>query len=141
MTDYVIDTCILVKANSKDMNSAFKFITLLIALLNHRMCLDTNREILKEYEKNHLYSGFSGVWFKNMHRAAKITYVRKRIKKEQKKKLKKLKFDITDIKFVATANACGKRIISDDSDFTEKVITYLNREMGITVLHPDSEPM
>ncbi|MBU7047783.1 MAG: PIN domain-containing protein [Theionarchaea archaeon] len=139
MTGYVIDTCILVEAN-KDMKRAFQTMRLLMAVLErHRMCLDTGREILKEYEKNGIYEGFSGIWFKNMQREAKIDYVKKKIEKRQKKELIKLKFDKNDIKFVATANTCGNRIISDDSDYNDKVIQYLKERMGITVYDSDSE--
>jgi len=113
MTDYVIDTCILVEANNKDVKKAFQVIRLLIAVIeDHRICLDNKREILKEYERNDIYKGFSGIWFKNMHRAAKILYVKKEIEKRQRRNLIKLRFDTDDVKFVATANVCGKRIIS-----------------------------
>ena len=113
MTDYVIDTCILVEANNKDVKKAFQIIRLLIAVIeDHRICLDNKREILKEYERNDIYKGFSGIWFKKMHRAAKISYVKKGIEKRQRKDLIKLRFDTDDVKFVATAKACGKRIIS-----------------------------
>ena len=57
---------------------------------------------------------------------------------EQKKKLIKLRFDTDDIKFVATANVCGKRIISDDTDYTDTVKDYLLEEMGIKILHSGS---
>ena len=84
MTDYVIDTCILVEANNKDMNNAFNFIRLLTAILDHRICLDTKRDILKEYEENQIYEGLSGIWFKTMQRAAKIVYVKKNRKRTGK---------------------------------------------------------
>ncbi|KYK30149.1 MAG: hypothetical protein HXS48_16425 [Theionarchaea archaeon] len=142
MTDYVIDTCILVEANNKDIKRAFQFIELLIIISNeHTICLDRKRGILKEYEENQMYEGFSGIWFKNMQRAAKIVYVKKKIGKKQKEKLVNLKFDIDDIKFVATANACGKRIISDDTDYNKKVTAYLREKMGIIIFRSGSELM
>ncbi len=139
MTDYVIDTCILVEANNDNKERAFTFMRLLFKLEDHRICLDNKREILKEYERNDIYKEFSGIWFKNMHRAAKILYVKKEIEKRQRKDLIKLRFDTDDIKFVATANACGKRIISNDTDYTAVIVQYLWEEMGIIILHPNSE--
>lgn len=140
MTDYVIDTCILVEANNNDMKRAFHFMKLLIEIFeNHDLCLDNKREILREYERNGIYKEFTGVWFKNMQRAAKIVYVRKKIERKQKRELTRLKFDAHDFKFVATANACGKQIISDDSDYNEMIIQYLWKEMEIKVLHSDEK--
>ena len=137
MTDYVIDTCILVDANNTDTKRAFQVIELLITIKNeHKICLDKKREILREYERNGIYNGFSGEWFKNMQRAAKIKYVKQHIEKD-KRKLIKLKFDADDIKFVATANACGKKIISDDTDYNT-VKDYLLEKMGINVLRSGS---
>lgn len=142
MTDYVVDTCILVEANNKDTKRAYQFMELLFMIKNeHKICLDRKRGILREYQENQIYEGFSGIWFKNMQRAAKIVYVKKKIGKKQKEKLITLKFDSDDIKFVATANACGKRIISDDTDYNEKVTAYLREEMGIIVFRSGSELM
>jgi hypothetical protein len=60
MSEYVVDTCILVKANHSEPKEAFPFLELLIRISSeHGMCLDTEREILKEYGEN-VYKGFSG---------------------------------------------------------------------------------
>jgi len=85
MTDYVIDTCILVKANNTDTKKSFQVIELLIMIYKeHKICLDKNREILNEYERNGIYEGLLGEWFKSMQRAAKIRYVKQHIKKDNK---------------------------------------------------------
>jgi predicted nucleic acid-binding protein len=138
MSEYVVDTCILVKANHSEPKEAFPFLELLIRISSeHGMCLDTEREILKEYGEN-VYKGFSGEWFKNMQRAGKIRYVKKTIRRNQRQDLIKLKFDPNDIKFVATAYVCGKKIVSDDSDYNNTVTAYLLEKMGIRVFQVNS---
>lgn len=135
MSKYVVDTCILVNAN-QDMGEAFPIVKLLITLLNgHEICLDSEGEILKEYENNGLYEGFSGEWYKNMQRSARITYVKKTIGRKPKNELLRMRFDPDDIKFVATAHVCGKRIISNDTDYNEEIINYLLEKMEIRVFY------
>ncbi len=139
MSEYVVDTCILAGANHNGPGEAFPFLRLLMKILHeHRICVDTEREILNEYGEN-AYKGYSGEWFKNMQRAAKISYVKKTIGKRQRKDLIKLKFDPDDIKFVATAHVCGKRIVSDDSDYSDTIAAYLLEKMGIRIFHSNSE--
>ncbi len=134
MSKYVVDTCILVNANYQDCEKAFPFLELLIMIKKeHEICLDTKGEIWREYEKNGLYKGFSGEWYKNMQRANKIKYVKKTIGKKSKNELLKMKFDPDDIKFVATAYVCGKRIISDDTDYSEEIVNYLLEKMEIRI--------
>src|SRR5260370_19949340 len=105
--------------------------------LHHKIALDHGRSILQEYFRNLNGGSHAGQWVritlaradKTMWRTGKVPHRHKQVL------LTELAFDPSDIVFVGVAYQSSDRIIvTEDSDYSTAVKTYLSDEMGISVL-------
>lgn len=137
LKDWTIDTYVLYKAADIEGDA--------IELLNqirrkrHQITLDYEGHIEKEYKECLQYErnfgrDFVSKWFKEV--IGKFAqYCSGKLQKRHQIALQKRKFDRSDWPFVAVCSKTkSKKLVSEDSDYTENVKCYLQSEMAINVL-------
>lgn len=138
--DWTLDTYVLYKAAEVDYDA--------IALLNkiilggHLVAFDAEGHIEQEYRKcitkaqrNRTPGCVAlGKWFKVVVNKLAFKCCGK-LHTKHRNKLKKLRFDTSDWPFVAVCfrTAC-RRLVAEESDYTEEVIDCLKNDMEICVL-------
>lgn len=138
--DWTIDTCVLYKAADVD----YEAVEFLHRTLRekHWVTFDHERYIEKEYEKclikvqRERKGGSEALkkWFKTVIAKFAQKFSGK-LHESHRRALEKLEFDRDDWPFVAVCSKTGsKKLISEDSHYTEDVKCYLQSKMGIDVL-------
>jgi len=136
--DWTIDTNVLYKAASVDMNAVSFLMT--IFKERHIVTFDTEGRIEREYrnciEKTRIEGGNELVkkWFIEV--VGKLAYkFSGRLSQRHQRSLRKLAFDRSDWPFVAVCSmALSKHLVSDDSDYHDNIKSYLKSSMHINVL-------
>jgi hypothetical protein len=137
--DWTIDTWVLYQIDDPDNLHAENF---LMQVLNKKnlVVLDREGNIEKQYREcifsPKVSRPFLRKWFKNIQKKNLIYYFEGRLTNKHEQDLLNLKFDRSDIPFVAVCyQTTSKDLVTEDSDFyTVQVKTYLNKEMQIQVL-------
>lgn len=138
--DWTIDTYVLYMAADVD----YKAVEFLSRILRegHQVTFDHERHIEKEYQRclAKVQCDRKGgsvalkKWFKTV--VAKLAQkFSGELQGRHQAKFEELKFDPSDWPFVAVCvNTESKNLVSEDSDYTEKIKEYLQKEMKICVL-------
>jgi hypothetical protein len=139
--EWVIDTYVLYKADEpKDDEHYLPAIGLLRAIeKGHRLVLDSDGHIRKQYEDciRQTRSPFLQSWYKQMFsRAGAIVSCSGKLPARRHTHLvDKLKFDTSDVPFVAVAVLSADHlVVSEDSDYTDEVKQYLAEKLSVQVL-------
>ncbi len=137
---WTIDTCVLYRAADADVNAAY----FLLAILQkgHAVTLDDEGFIEQQYRrclrrvKRERRSEFRLVdkWF--VQAVGKLAQkFSGKLPRRHQIKLEKLRFHRKDWPFVGVCAKTGsKSLVSEDSDYTEKVREYLEEQMEVHVL-------
>lgn len=140
MKQWVVDTWVIIKCMDFSDDESLDCIGLLSRMLDFgEICVDTEGTILTEYCR-YLESGtFVSKWWETLVRQkGHICFFSNALSNKRKTHLiDNLKFDISDLKFVAVASKTKDNLlVSGDSDYNPQVCSYLTKEMGIKVLCP-----
>ena len=134
---WVVDTWVLETAENPEDDRALSAIAFLTEILeNHCIAVDEEGEIVKEYHQGHIKpQTLVALWWALIQGRGKIyRYSKSFSKGHSQYLLQRLRFDPSDIKFVAIASKTGdKFLVSEDSHYTEAVQQYLRQPLGITV--------
>ena len=141
MKQWVIDTWVLAKCcdcDSMEYMDCMSFMAMILE--NGTLCLDIEGDIEKEYDpyiKPRTY--LSRWWERVVWEKHQVYFYSNKLKaKCEIYLIKKLGFDVDDIKFVGVASRTNdKLLMSGDSDYSEVVCAYLSGELGIIVKCPD----
>jgi predicted nucleic acid-binding protein len=138
--DWTIDTYVLYMAADVDYD-AVEFLNRVLRE-GHRVTFDHERHIEKEYQRclenvQHDRKGGSVAlkkWFKIV--VAKLAQkFSGKLQRKHQVKFEELKFDLSDWPFVAVClKTESKNLVSEDSDYTEEIKKYLQKETKICVL-------
>lgn len=134
MREWTIDTWVLYKVDEGDFD-ALDF--LLAVLRHHRVVFDYERHIEQEYQRclKQTRNRYLEEWFKRLiARQARVFYSGG-LPDRHKQALLRMKFDRSDLPFVAVASKSkDKLLVSEDSDYTQKVCNYLQQQLQVKVL-------
>ena len=134
MREWTIDTWVLYEADRGDFD-ALDF--LLAVLRHHRVVFDHERHIEQEYQRclKQTRNRYLEEWFKRLiARQARVFYSG-RLPSRHERALLRMKFDRSDLPFVAVAfQSKDKLLVSEDSDYTQKVCDYLQQQLQVKVL-------
>lgn len=137
-SEWVLDTWLLeIAQNPADSRSLDALVLLRQILELHRIGVDHGYEILREYFDHVSEDSHVGKWLQLMlSRSDKIMYRAGNVSSRHSKKLlNDLGFDPADMVFVGVAvGGPDKNLVSEESDYSHEVKTYLSTEMGIDVL-------
>jgi hypothetical protein len=132
--DWTIDTCILHHAADADPEAMH--LLLEIMHRSHGVAFDQEGHIEKEYrgclerKRNRLVAK----WFKVAVKKLAVLLSGKLDERHQRA-LTGLKLDPDDWPFAAVSSkTAGKKLVSEDSDYTVEVRQYLTHQMGVAVL-------
>ena len=132
--DWTVDTCVLyevVEANPKA-----TYFLMRIMLKQHHVAFDHEGHIRREYETcvRGRENCLVGKWYAQVVSKLAI-YFSGRLPNRHRKALENLRFDRDDWPFVAVCSRTeSRKLVSEDSDYTEQVRDYVANEMGVTVL-------
>lgn len=136
--DWVVDTWVLKTVENLDDSRCHDALDFLLEVKNnHRIILDEDREIEKEYWRNMKPRTHVSKWWKSMQKVSgKIIYKAGTLSNEAKGcLLNDLGFDPADIKFVNVAYSGDPGLlVSEDGDYTTSVKEYLRDEVQIECL-------
>lgn len=140
LKQWVVDTWVLAKCNDTDCGDCVDCIDFLTYLLRRgKLCLDHEEEIELEYGTYIKPRSFLFWWWQRMTgQAGHLCRWSNRLSETHENRLvNNLKFHNDDIKFVGVASRSRDKIlVSGDSDYNQKVCTYLKNNLGIKVMHP-----
>lgn len=141
MIDFVVDTWVLATCHESQSEDSLDAIALLYALLrSHRLVLDSEGDIEKEYKPYIWMKGNGGIvsvwWRKMMRRGGKFYYLSNTVPSNHKSHLRdKLGFDSSDLKFVGVASRTHLGyLVAEESDYSQPVCDYVATGLGVTVL-------
>jgi len=133
--EWTIDTWVLYKVNEGDLDAH----TFLIFILKHRhrIVFDQEGHIANEYKRcfQQHNNKFLFKWFEALKRHNAIMFYSGKLSQEHKQALLRMKFDPSDLVFVAVASRSkDKLLVSEDSDYTPAVCNYLKQNLQVQVL-------
>lgn len=140
--DWTLDTFVFYMAAEINYNA----ISLIVSILKNKVfiTMDHDLEIDQEYEdcirrirrEHNRYPGFKMCekYFRRIVQT-KVTRLCGRMNIKNKQELFNISFHYKDMKFVAVcSNSNNKRLVSEDSTYSEEVRKYLKEKMGVSVL-------
>jgi len=145
--DWTIDTWVLYLAGEANWDS-LHFLT----GVQHKestAVFDTEGEIERQYRRcmknmrkepsSYLAYRIVERWLVDVVNKGRILKYSGKLPSKHKRKLDKLKFDNDDHAFVgACSRSSSKRLVAEESDYTQEVRQYLEQEMQVTVHSVDS---
>ncbi|RMG49111.1 MAG: hypothetical protein D6723_14325 [Acidobacteria bacterium] len=134
--EWTIDTSVLYKAAETN-PYAMRFLLNILIEKKHSVAFDTEGHIQIEYRNclNKTNDTHIRKWYTHVIAKKAVFFSGQLPKKHKKKLLNQYKFDRSDLPFVAVCQQTGsKLLVSEDSDYTPQVKTYLGDELGIRVL-------
>jgi len=135
--EWVVDTCVLrISQDPHDPRSLDALALLHLIKASDRLAVDHGRAIVKQYMKHVPPKSHAGQWLKSMlSRADKVIFYPACLCARHRSALSALHFDPDDLVFVATASeSVDKKLVSEDSDYSQTVMQYLEQNLGIHVL-------
>ena len=133
MREWTIDTWVLYKVDEGNFD-ALDF--LLAVLRHHKVVFDHERHIEQEYQRclKRTRNRYLEEWFKRLiARKARVFYSSK-LPNRHEKALLGMNFDRSDLPFVGVAyRSKDKLLVSEDSDYTQKVCDYLQQQLQVKV--------
>ena len=140
----VVDTNIIVKATEYNMNHLRVLLAISATEKEHKLVLDYENKLLREYEDNAGEHSLYRKWFKELQSGSKIFWSNGNLNQTHSQALIRHGLhEPEDHVVVALAANTDKYIVTEDSDFGvgnpqraqshSGVLTYLQRTMNITV--------
>lgn len=140
MKQWVIDTWVLATSNSCDSAHYLDCVSFLMMVLqNGTICLDSEKEIQREYYTYIKPGTFLDKWWqKIMRQTDQIRFFSNKLNyRNEIHLLNNLGFDRSDVKFVGVASRTADNLlVTGDSDYTDNIRTYLRDQLMIIILHP-----
>ncbi len=138
--EWVIDTCILVCANTGSDHRCLDALALLREVLSrHSLALDVEDGIRNEYYPYITRGSVVEQWWIQMNSRGKFVYHSSKLTVRQQGKLRRLKFDADDWKFVGTAlKAAGRTLVSHESDYDEPGVPEYLASLKIRLFKVDA---
>ncbi len=136
--EWVLDTWLLEVAQTPSDPRSLDALALLHQIkARHRIAIDHDREIWRQYTKHVQANSHVGVWVRFMIGTSnKIFWRAGRVSSRHEDGLVSiLRFDRADLVFVGVAsNGPDRLIVSEDSDYSPEIRTYLETNLGVVVL-------
>ena len=131
--EWTVDAWVLYQAE-EDWNA----LTLLVIISEHHCILfDQEGHIAREYESCLQRTGSLVLrnWLKRLCDRKAIVFRSGKLPPIHERALLRMKFDRSDLPFVAAAfRSKDKLLVSEDSDYTQKVCDYLQQQLQVKVL-------
>jgi hypothetical protein len=131
--EWTVDTWVLYQAEED-----WSALTLLVLIAEHHCILfDQESHIAREYESCLQRTGSLVLrnWLKRLRDRKAIIFRSGKLPPIHQGALLRMKFDRSDLPFVAVAfQSKDKLLVSEDSDYTQKVCDYLQQQLQVKVL-------
>jgi hypothetical protein len=131
--EWTVDTWVLYQAEED-----WSALTLLVLIAEHHCILfDQEGHIAREYESCLQRTGSLVLrnWLKRLRDRKAIIFRSGKLPPIHQGALLRMKFDRSDLPFVAVASRSkDKLLVSEDSDYTQKVCDYLQQQLQVKVL-------
>lgn len=139
--EWVIDTNVLIHACSPHDESGLDAQGLIQTIRqSHHIAVDHQGHIQAEYDRNLRDEKGFRLWIDAMWKLNKVAFRDGQLSNRHHDHLVgRLRFDNDDLPFVAVASrGVSKLLVTEDSDYSERVRDYLTEELGVDVLNTSS---